>query len=114
LARCHYITENGLQQLVKLTSLQELDLTYCEITDNGLQYLAQLTSLRVLDLSRENTILKVKITDKGLQHLTTLTKLQQLSMEYCDNITNYGLQHLTKLICEAVKVLMNVNCIIQI
>jgi len=38
-----------------------------------------------------------QITDNGLQHLTKLTKLQQLDLSDCYKISDNGVQYLIKL-----------------
>jgi hypothetical protein len=57
------ITDAGLDHLIKLTALQELDLHETHISDNGLKRLVGLTKLRKLDL--HNT----RVTDRGVKEL---------------------------------------------
>src|SRR5690606_25814656 len=66
LSFCKNISFYGLQHLIKLSSLQKLNLKGCRITNKGLQNLFKLTSLRQLNLSN------CDITDMGLQHLMKL------------------------------------------
>jgi hypothetical protein len=68
------ITDDGLQHLTGLTSLQELYLENTRITDDGLKHLSDLTGLEILHLSGTH------VSDDGLQHLSGLTSLRQLSL----------------------------------
>ena len=77
------ITDQGLQALSSLESLQSLNLRGCyNITDQGLQALSSLASLQSLNLQRCR-----KITDQGLQALSSLANLQNLDLGSCENIT---------------------------
>lgn len=83
LGDCYKITDNRLQQLVKLTLLNQL------CTDNGLQHLLKFPSLLQLDL-REC----YKITATRLQHLMKITSLQSLRLSSCTCINDNVLQQL--------------------
>jgi len=80
------ITDAGLTDLNKLTSLRELHLS-TRITDVGLVQLEGLNSLRELNL--ENS----KITDAGLVHMNGLKSLRRLNLDNTQ-ITDAGLVHL--------------------
>jgi hypothetical protein len=69
------VTDEGLEHLRGLTSLQQLVLTNTQVTDAGLEHLRGLTSLQGLDLS------STKLTDAGLEHLCRLSSLQVLSLD---------------------------------
>ncbi|WP_075883783.1 BTB/POZ domain-containing protein [Candidatus Protochlamydia sp. W-9] len=93
LEACQALTDDGLEHLTLLTSLQHLDLRVCEyLTDDGLAYLKPLTALQHLDLSG-----CWNLTDAGLVHLTPLVGLQHLDLSYCEDLTDAGLAHLTPL-----------------
>src|SRR4029077_4794720 len=66
--------DEGLARLVKLTSLQELDLTSTKVSDAALIHLDGLTRLQSLDLT------STQITDAGLDHLAGLTNLQSIDL----------------------------------
>lgn len=88
--RCMHITDDGMQRLSGLTSLERLNLYSADVTDAGLQYLSNLTNLRQLDLSY------TQITDDGLQHLRHLFNLEELSL-YGTEVTDDGLQFMEDL-----------------
>ena len=59
------------------------------ITDQGLQALSSLASLQRLNLNDCE-----HITDQGLQALSSLASLQSLNLSWCSNITDQGVQAL--------------------
>ncbi len=83
------ITDEGLAQVGKLTTLTTLDLGNNKFTDAGFAHLSGLVNLEILDLNHG-----IAITDAGLQHLKGLTKLQNLNLRYFIKITNAGLANL--------------------
>ena len=72
--RRRQITAAGVENIKRMTRLEDLSLTFSDITDPGLESLEVLTRLRMLDLSSN------KITDAGLQHLQGLTELRMLDI----------------------------------
>ncbi|MFO1096591.1 MAG: PQQ-binding-like beta-propeller repeat protein, partial [Planctomycetaceae bacterium] len=70
------VTDRGLEHLVRLGRLEQLNLYGNQITDAGLVHLQGLTALRKLDLSL------LPITDIGIAHLQTLQELQSLELLY--------------------------------
>ena len=83
------VTEAGVKELAKLSSLTELTVGR-GVTDAGLKEIAKLTNLARLDLSG------AWITDAGLKELTTLTKLTELDLSYT-SVTDTGMKDLAKL-----------------
>lgn len=82
------ITDSGLKNLEKLTSLQKLDLGGTPITDAGMKHIKGLTSLKIINLGA------TQITDSGLKQLKGLTNLEELNLSYVSMITDDGLEHL--------------------
>jgi Leucine-rich repeat (LRR) protein len=74
LSNCGGITDECLEHLVKLP-LSILEIENTRITDQGLEHLGRLTSLNILNLKNVN------ITDQGLPHLESLSKLTSLTIE---------------------------------
>jgi len=68
------VTDDWLQNLKGLTSLQRLDLSHSQVTDAGLAHLKGLTELQMLILP------PTRVTDAGLEQLQGLTNLQALSL----------------------------------
>ena len=85
------ITDAGLKNLEKLTSLQKLDLGGTPITDTGMKHIKRLTSLKIINVSA------TQITDSGLKQLKELTNLQELNLSYVNSITDDGLENLQEL-----------------
>jgi Leucine-rich repeat (LRR) protein len=81
------VTDTELEQIGKLTGLQELQLDKAQITDAGLAHLKGLKGLQVLVLSNTG------VGDAGLAHLTGLDKLETLVL-YRTRITDAGLASL--------------------
>ena len=81
------VTDDGLEFLKGLTSLQRLNLSDTKVTDAGLEYLKGLTSLQTLYLN------DTKVTDTGLEHLKGLTNLQTLGLNDTQ-VTDEGLEYL--------------------
>ena len=82
------ITDAGLENLEKLTSLQKLDLGGTPITDAGMKHIKGLTSLKIINLGA------TQITDSGIKQLKGLTNLEELNLSYVSLITDDGLEHL--------------------
>lgn len=84
------ITDEGLEHLLALKSLQELHLDHTEITDQGLSLIAALHGLQVLDLKG------TKITDAGIARLRPLTNLRGLYLTRT-RISDAGLRYVAHL-----------------
>lgn len=67
--------------MMHLTSLRQLDLSGRNISDNGLQYLIKLSSLQKLNLKQSQ-----EITDNGLKYLMKLPSLQKVDLSKCYQI----------------------------
>ena len=83
------ITDQGLKELSRVQSLEQLRLASPKITDDGLGALEDLAQLRFLHL------LDMPISDAGLAHLHGLKKLESL---YIDGtgVTDAGIEQLVK------------------
>jgi Leucine-rich repeat (LRR) protein len=68
------VTDNTLEHVSGLTTLESLDVGYAEVTDVGLDRLAALTNLKELTIGGN------KLTDAGLQSLRFLTGLTYLDV----------------------------------
>lgn len=78
------ITNKGIEELSKLSSLKILQLNYFKrITNDGLSKLSTLTSLRELLL-----IGSCQITDQGIKSLTPLHDLSYLAISLCGTLTD--------------------------
>jgi hypothetical protein len=66
------ITNEGLLEISRITSLRTLELQRTQISDPGLVHLASLANLETLDLWGNN------VTDAGIQHLVRLSNLKRL------------------------------------
>ena len=60
-------------------------------TDEMLKHVAALKSLKRFGL------LAIQITDKGLRYISTSKTLQELTLESCENITDNGVLHVSKM-----------------
>ena len=70
------ITASGVEELMKLENLEDLDLSEAsQITDEALMYVGRLKGLKRLNLWR------VPVGDKGIEHLVELTKLEWLNLD---------------------------------
>ena len=79
------ITDRGLENLMLLTSLQELDLAECcDLTSDAFSVVASfLTNLRVLDVTHTS------IDDIAVQTITSLlTELRELDLDHCLELTD--------------------------
>jgi len=85
------VTDTGLKEIAKLTSLTTLTLSYTKVSDAGLKELALLKNLTTLNLS--NT---PHVTDMGLKELAPLKNLTTLHL-YITRVTDTGLKEVAKL-----------------
>jgi len=85
------ITTAGLNELVKLKQLVELDLHNTQITDADLKDVAKLQQLEILSLWNTK-----KITDAGLRDVAKLEQLRVFSLSETQ-ITDEGLKEVAKL-----------------
>lgn len=84
------ISDAGLEEVAKLTSLETLDLRATQITDAGLAKLLELPKLKTLELA--NTA----ITDAGLLSLQKLKSLSKVSVFNCKQVTPQGIANFKK------------------
>jgi len=81
------ITDKGIHELSKLTSLTTLQLNYFKrITNEGLSKFSTLSSLRELLL-----IGSCQIADHGIKHLAPLHNLSYLAISLCGTLTDNAL-----------------------
>jgi len=83
------ITDEGLNEVIKLPKLRGLSLWDTKITDAGLKEVIKLKHLSYLNLGG------TKITDAGLKELAKLKSLTELNLRYTQ-ITDAGLKELAK------------------
>jgi len=83
------ITDEGLNEVIKLPKLRGLALWDTKITDAGLKEVIKLKHLNYLNLGG------TKITDAGLKELAKLKNLTELNLRYTQ-ITDAGLKELAK------------------
>ena len=81
------ISDAGMEEIAKLTSLETLDLRATQVTDAGLAKLLELPKLKTLELN--NTA----ITDVGLLSLQKLKSLSKISVFNCKQVTPQGIDN---------------------
>lgn len=84
------VTDDEIESIKGLASLQKLYLKSTRITDIGVEHLAELSQLNELNLSGTN------VTDDGLAHLKVLENLTMLYLDLTQ-VTDAGLDHLKEL-----------------
>ncbi len=84
------ITDECLNELVKLPKLKGLGLWDTQVTDAGIKVVAKLTQLERINLGG------TKITNSGLKDVSKLTNLTYLNLRYISRITDPGLKELVK------------------
>lgn len=84
------ITDECLNELVKLPKLKDLGLWDTQVTDAGIKVVAKLTQLERINLGG------TKITNSGLKDVSKLTNLTYLNLRYISRITDPGLKELVK------------------
>ncbi|CAI7900523.1 unnamed protein product [Closterium sp. NIES-54] len=90
LGNCHNLTPALLAHVGRLTGLEELSLSSCDMGDDVLPQLTCLPRLSMLAMPRG-------VTDAGLQHLAALPVLLQLSLCGCQDVTSAGMLHVGRL-----------------
>jgi Leucine-rich repeat (LRR) protein len=89
------LTDYAVSELSKLPNLKSLYATTGRtgkpITDQGLQHLSKIKSLELLDISTD------AVTDKGLAALAQLPNLKRLFMYSCPKITDKGLSKIANM-----------------
>jgi hypothetical protein len=86
-----HITDQGMQEIKKLTGISELNLCFAEyVTDEGLGAIKGWKQLRRLNLRG------TKISDTTLEHLSGITTLESLNVSSA-MVTDVGLERLSKL-----------------
>jgi Leucine-rich repeat (LRR) protein len=84
------ISDDGMDEIAKLTSLESLDLRATQVTDVGIGKLLGLPRLKTLELN--NTA----ITNAGLLSLQKLGSLTKVSVFNCKHITAQGVNEFKK------------------
>lgn len=86
-----FVTDRGIEHLMRRDSLQRLDLHTTSITDVGVARLAKSTCLHVLLMD------STQITDDALASLAKLRTLEELDIRQCGKITEGGVKQLLTL-----------------
>ncbi len=84
------ITDDHLFRLRELSSLRRLSLSWADVSDEGLEHLRPLTQLTFLRLNHTN------IGDAGAAHLAALSNLEELSLKRTQ-VTDASVAHLKNL-----------------
>jgi hypothetical protein len=84
------ISDNGMDTIALMTSLESLDLRATQVTDAGLAKLRALPQLKELKLG--NTA----ITDQGLANLQPIKALRNVNIHNCKSVTGKGIADLQK------------------
>lgn len=90
------ISDKGMDEIAKITSLETLDLRATQITDAGVARLKSLPKLKELLLN--NTA----ITDQGLVYLQQVKSLRLVGVFNCKGVTASGIAQLRKALPECV------------
>ena len=77
--------------LTKLSQLESFDLRQTNVDDAALTHLSQLNSPRILKLEYNQ-----QLTDKGLEHIAGLTQLSELDLAFVP-VTDQSIESLTEL-----------------
>src|SRR5574338_74304 len=75
LSGCQFITDKGLQNLVRMPQLRELRVSGGQITDRGLEALQYLRNLRVIAMCWQSGI-----TDQGIANLRDCEQLEEVDL----------------------------------
>lgn len=103
LVLCKTVSDDGLRAMSRLTGIQRLDLSGCNVTDKGLWTLTSLSVLHTIDLS------SLPITDAGLTALAQLQSLTSVDLSRCHRITAGGVWELQTLCLQTLKLAECVN-----
>jgi len=87
LGYCENVSDQGVQAVSGIESLERLDLSGTTITDRGMAYLTSLPQLRELGLANTS------ITDEGLQQLRSLRNLEAIAVQGAP-VTRSGIERL--------------------
>lgn len=80
-----------LMFLTKLSQLESLDLRQTNVDDAALAHVSQLATLRILKLEYSQ-----QLTDKGLEHIAGLTQLSELDLAFVP-VSDQSIESLTQL-----------------
>ena len=89
LRRCHWVTDDSLEHLLQLETLECLMIIDAPMTDRGLKTLAELKNLKQLGLDDCSGV-----TDDGLRQFAKQSRLESLSVNGCANLSDVGIRHL--------------------
>lgn len=97
ICECGLISNKGMVYISHLIWLEELWLDYVKITDEGLLALGSLKKLRELGIGG-----CVKITDCGMRVICEMASLEILSLRHCGKLTNESMKYVgeSRTICE--------------
>jgi hypothetical protein len=80
-----------IQKLLQLKHLRHLNLCSSDLTDEHLEIIGRVDSIELLDLDL------TKITDNGIRFLETLKKLKELRLKDNPQLTDMCIEHLVKI-----------------
>src|SRR5947208_12784977 len=86
-----WLTDADLDKLVRLPTLESINLAYTKITDEGLERLAPLKNVKVLDLYYAEAV-----TDLGIAHLKHWRNLEHLNVRGT-KVTSSLFEHIAKM-----------------
>jgi hypothetical protein len=91
-------TDQALNVLAQISSIQAISIYDASITDHGLGFLANMRQLKELTLGQylANPNPRFRITDAGVAQLESLSNLVSLDLD-CPTLSGEGLRHLAKL-----------------
>jgi hypothetical protein len=95
--RCNH---NVFEKIAQFTNLEYLHLSSCKVNDFEIQFLTNKINLSQFTVRFYDTL-----TDVGFYHLCTMTNLYHIVLEECPLVTDIGLQHLSILKINQLKVL---------
>lgn len=85
------VTDKGLEILLPLDQLTDLNLSSCDISDKGFTFITKLKKLQRLNVSYCN-----RVTDAGVKLVKNLPDLEYLDLQGLPKITNGSLSKIRK------------------
>ena len=88
------VTDDGLEAVGRISTLENLDLRECAIGDQGLSYLGKLNRLKSIKLSGKGGT--TRVSDAGLDSISGLQSLKVIALDFLP-VTDEGLQSISGL-----------------